>query len=149
MINQSAQPATDRVTTTGSSNGGRSGWGEGPSWANGVERLEGYRLALELAVIAPALVPRGHGALKDQIDRASASVVLTLAEGWGRWQAREKAHYYCISRGSVVEVRACIDVIEARGLASAETCAAVRALAERVARILTGLVRSVERRGRG
>jgi four helix bundle protein len=148
-MNQSAQPATDRVTTTSCNNGGGAGRGEGQGWGNGVERLAGYRLALELAAAAPALVPRGHAALKDQIDRASASVVLTLAEGRGRWQAREKAHYYCISRGSVVEVRACIDVIEARGLASAESCAAVRALAERVARILTGLIRSIERRGRG
>ena len=149
MTNQSTQPAGDGVTTTNCSNDEGEGWGRGQGWGNGVDRLGGYRLALELATVAPTLVPRGHAALKDQIDRASTSVVLTLAEGWGRWQAREKVQFYCISRGSVVEVRACIDVIEARGLASQQACAAARALAERVARILTGLIRSVETRGRG
>jgi four helix bundle protein len=148
MTNQNAQPAGDSVVTPHSNVQGQGeGWGSGEG--KGVERLEGYRLALELAVVAPELVPRGHAALRDQIDRASASVVLTLAEGWGRWQPREKAHYYCISRGSAVEVRAGIDVIEVRGLASPQACASARVLADRVARILTGLSRSVERRGRG
>jgi four helix bundle protein len=135
MMNQSAQPGE--------------GQGTGRGWGNSVERLEGYRLALELATVAPALVPRGHAALRDQIDRAAASVVLTLAEGWGRWQPREKAHFYNIARGSALEVAAGVDVIEARGLAPHEAYVSARALADRLARILTGLIRSVERRGRG
>jgi hypothetical protein len=80
MTNQNVQPAGNGVMATSRSNGGGLGWGEGSGQGKGVERLEGYRLTLQLAAVAPALVPRGHASLRDQIDRASASVVLTLAE---------------------------------------------------------------------
>ena len=60
---------------------------------SGLERFDRYRLAVQFAALAASLVPRGHAALRDQLERASTSVVLNTAEGYGRWQAREKAHF--------------------------------------------------------
>jgi four helix bundle protein len=111
-----------------------------------------YRLAVDLAAIAGALVPRGHGALRDQLERASTSVVLNLAEGFGRWQAREKAHFYAIARGSLLESGAAIDLLRARGLVNEADYGRARALCSRVGQMLGGLIRAMEQRsgnGRG
>jgi four helix bundle protein len=109
-------------------------------------RLDCYRAAVDLAARAAALVPRGHAALRDQIERAASSAALNLAEGYGRWLPREKMHFYAIARGSALETAAAIDIVAARGLADPVTCEHARDLASRVARMLTGLIRSVERR---
>jgi len=133
MIDQSAQPATDRATTTGCGNGS-------------LEKVDCYRLAVELAAVVATLVPRGHASLRDQLERASTSVVLNLSEGWGRWRAREKAQFYAIARGSLLESRAAIDLIQARGLAGEAECGRARELCTRVGRMLNGLIRAMERR---
>jgi four helix bundle protein len=70
----------------------------------GVERLDAYRVALEFQGLIPQLLPpKGHAHLRDQLERASASVVLNLAEGAGRRALNEKVHFYAIARGSAAE----------------------------------------------
>ncbi len=113
-----------------------------------VEQLDCYRLAIEFSRLATALVPRGHAALRDQLERATASVALNLAEGWGRWQARDKAHFYQIGLGSTLESMAAIDLLLARGLAPESACARAKGIAARVARMLGGLIRSLGARMR-
>jgi four helix bundle protein len=133
MMNQSAQPATDRVTTAGCNSGS-------------IEKVDCYRLAIEFAAAAATLVPRGHASLRDQLERASTSVALNLSEGWGRWRAREKAQFYAIARGSLLESMAAIDLIQARGLAGEAECGRARELCARVGQMLNGLIRAMERR---
>ena len=49
------------------------------------ERLDCYRVSLEFVELLPRLLPRrGYGSLRDQLDRASASILLNIAEGCGR-----------------------------------------------------------------
>ncbi len=115
---------------------------------SGVEQLDCYRLAIELSRLATALVPRGHAALRDQLERATASAALNLAEGWGRWQVREKAHFYQIALGSTLESAAVIDLLLARGLAPETACTRAKGIAARVARMLGGLIHSVAGRAR-
>jgi four helix bundle protein len=55
-------------------------------------------------------------------------------------------HFYAIARGSALETAAALDVVAARGLADPAACAVARELAGRIARMLTALIRSVERR---
>jgi four helix bundle protein len=131
MTNQSAQPA---IRTTH------------PTSAAGIESFDCYRLAVEFAALAASLVPRGHAALRDQLERASTSVALNFAEGYGRWQPREKAHFYAIARGSLLESGAAIDLIRARELATVAECEQARALRTRVGHMLNGLIRAMERR---
>jgi four helix bundle protein len=162
-MNQNAQPAGDGVTTVPRSNGRVPGTGDGfvgrvtarhlssSGSGKGIESFDCYRLALEFAALAAALVPRGHASLRDQLERASASALLNLAEGYGRFQPREKAHFYTIARGSVLESGAAIDLLRARGLASTVDCDRARRLCTRVGQMLSGLIRAMERRvgGRG
>ncbi len=115
---------------------------------SGFERLDCYRLAIELSKMVTGLVPRGHASLRDQIERATASVALNTAEGYGRSQAREKAHFYQIALGSTLESSAVIDLLQARGLASQSACAVAKGIAGRVAQMLGGLIRSMQMRVR-
>jgi four helix bundle protein len=117
-----------------------------PQSVVGLESFDCYRLAVVLAALVPGLVPRGHASLRDQLERASTSVVLNLSEGWGHSQARSKVHLYTIARGSLLESGAAIDLLRARGLADATDCEKARALCARVGQMLSGLIRSVEAR---
>src|SRR5262245_16323365 len=59
------------------------------------ERLDCYRVAIEFQTIAARLVSnRRVGALREQLDRASVSIVLNIAEGAGRRFVRDRAHFF-------------------------------------------------------
>ena len=152
MHRTAAAPFTDSKGTAGLGQPGvgegfaRSGSGSGSSRSASLENLDCYRLAIELSTLANALVPRGHRDLRDQLERASTSVVLNLAEGFGRWQPRDKAHFYAIARGSVLESGAAIDLLRARGLANEADSDRARVLCTRVGQMLSALIRSVGRR---
>lgn len=89
----------------------------------------------------PTLVPRrGHSALRDQLDRASASVLLNIAEGCGRSSRSDKAQFYLIARGSAMESAAAVDVLLSRDLILPGTHRHARGLLIRVTQMLTRLV---------
>ena len=63
------------------------------------EKLDCYRIALEFQAIAVQLVPkRGCSELRDQLDRASISIVLNIAEGGGRRSPADKGRFYAMAR---------------------------------------------------
>ncbi len=103
------------------------------------ERLVVYRLAVELQVLASGLAPAQNRVIGDQLERASLSVVLNIAEGAGRYSRKEKRRFYGIARGSAMETAAAIDVLRARKLAAEASCASARAMALRCVQMLTKL----------
>ncbi len=54
-------------------------------------------------------------AARDQLDRASTSVVLDIAEGNGKRSGPDRCRYLDVSRGSALECAACLDVLVCRG----------------------------------
>jgi four helix bundle protein len=54
--------------------------------------------------------------LKDQLKRASISVALNLAEGTGRISLKDKRHFFVMSRASVHESVALIQVLRSQNL---------------------------------
>jgi four helix bundle protein len=110
------------------------------------EKLVVYDLALELHAFASGLV--GHPqqrVVKDQLERASLSVVLNVAEGAGRRSKRDKRRFYTYARGSATECAAIADVLRARRLAPARSCDTLRAYSIRVVQLLTKLDASLAR----
>lgn len=111
------------------------------------ERLDCYRVAVEYQTIAAGLASnRRLGALRDQLDRASVSIVLTLAEGAGRRSARDQAHFFTIARGSATECAAVMDLLLARGLVTPSDHRHARGLLIRVVQMLTRMVQRVSDR---
>jgi four helix bundle protein len=87
------------------------------------ERLDVYRAAIEFLQIAFTLVeriPRGYGALADQLRRAAMSIPLNIAEAAGKSTAKDRAHFHAIARGSAMECGAILDVVSLLGVASLE-----------------------------
>jgi len=100
-------------------------------------RLHVYHVALELHCLCATLVATLNRIVKDQLERASLSVVLNIAEAGGRRSRRDKARYYAIARGSATEVAALLDVLILRRLASPAAIRGARRLAIRVVQMLT------------
>lgn len=48
--------------------------------------------------------------LTNQIRRASVSIALNFAEGWGRYNKKEKSQFYKVARASIFECVAAIDI---------------------------------------
>ncbi len=114
---------------------------------NGTEfphhRLDAYRVALELAVGVRAIadrIPRGHRSLADQMQRASMSTVLLIAEGANRRGAGEKRHRFSLARGECAECAAAVELAAALGVTPDAEAKQAQLLAGRVAAMLTRLI---------
>jgi four helix bundle protein len=104
------------------------------------DRLDAYRVARELDAVAFRALPRrGCAGLRDQLDRASSSIVLNIAEGCGRFARAEKAHFYLIARGSAMECVAVFDLALSRGLVGPPVYRKARGLLVRLVQMLTKL----------
>lgn len=104
------------------------------------ERLDVYQLALEFHSKVMQLVPRrGVRHLRDQLERASLSVVLCIAEGAGRSGVKDKRRFYAIARGSATECAAVLDVLRVRAIASVDDCRRARTMAVRLVQMLSRL----------
>jgi len=100
-------------------------------------KLHVYHVALELHALSSTLVAALNRIVKDQLERASLSVVLNIAEAGGQRSRRDKARYYAIARGSATEVAALLDVLALRRLASPSAIRSGRRLAIRIVQMLT------------
>jgi four helix bundle protein len=104
----------------------------------GFMRLDVFRAALDLRRATTALAV-GERELREQINRASSSIVLNIGEGAGRWSKKEKRKYYEIARGSTSEIAAAVVLAHEDGLVSDGDNDAVQELAVRIVQMLTRL----------
>ena len=89
------------------------------------ERLIVYRKALEFVQWAGTILEAipVKMAVKDQLDRASTSIVLNIAEGNGKRSRLDRCRYFDSARASGVECAACVDVLVIRGKLDPKTAA--------------------------
>jgi len=78
----------------------------------------------------------------DQWKRASMGSVLNLAEGTGRMTPADKRHFYTLSRGSIFDCVAIIDLIHRMGDMEEELYQTFYAGYEKVSKMLLGMYRS-------
>ena len=55
--------------------------------------------------VIPLIPPEEKYALASQTRRASHSITLNIAEGYGRYHYKEGIPFYCIARGSIYELK--------------------------------------------
>ena len=75
-----------------------------------LQKFRTYQLALDFHKECQKLPTKGE--IKDQLSRASLSIVLNTAEGAGRVGAKDKKHFYSIALGSLRETEAILDITE-------------------------------------
>ncbi len=127
------------ASVTGDGPGGRPGDSDDGAFL-AHERLDVYRVAVELTEALMATLPRkGHAELRDQLDRASTSVVLNIAEGAGRTSLTDKRRFYEVAKGSTTECAAVLDLLRIRGVVDPAAHARARTLAIRVVQMLSRL----------
>ena len=100
-------------------------------------RLDVYRVALRYRMRVAAPLRGVTRELRIQLERASDSVVLHIAEGAGRTRPREKRGFYTIARGSAFECSAAIDLLLVRGALSQPRYDELQGLLLRVVQMLS------------
>ena len=105
--------------------------------ATTLETFDVYRVSLDACRSCAAITASLDANLRDQLRRASSSVVLNVAEGFGSASRGVKRRHYEIARGSAMECVAIVDLASALGLEGVP--AAARALFTRAAMMLSRL----------
>ncbi|MCR6655177.1 MAG: four helix bundle protein [Opitutus sp.] len=106
------------------------------------EKLRAYQRALEFVSWVGPIVEElpAKLAARDQLDRASTSIVLNIAEGNGKRSSVDRCRYLDIARGSALECAACLDVLVARGRLSAEIADSGKEVLVGVVSMIAGLI---------
>ncbi len=113
------------------------------------EKMEVYQRALDFVKFADQIRPAvlgQRGALADQLDRASDSIVLNIAEGAGEFAKREKARFYRIARRSATECAAILDILIKLEIRSRQDLEAGKQSLSAIVGMLVGLVKHCEQR---
>ncbi|MCH8902577.1 MAG: four helix bundle protein [Bacteroidetes bacterium] len=80
--------------------------------------------------------------IRDQWKRATISAALNLAEGSGRTGIKDKKYFYYVSRASIYECVAIIQILADQKLISKEAYDKYYSGYEKVSKMLLGIIRS-------
>ncbi len=80
--------------------------------------------------------------VRDQLRRASLSIVLNIAEGCSRFSKADRKNYFVISRGSTFESVAILDVLSA-GIIDLALISILKALAEEISKMLFVMIKNL------
>jgi four helix bundle protein len=105
------------------------------------EKLLVYGKAIDFVAWSQPLIERlPKCSVRDQLDRASTSIPLNIAEGNVKFSTADRARFLTIAQGSAVECAACLDVIVARSLAETADLKKGKDLLEEIAKMLAALL---------
>jgi four helix bundle protein len=112
------------------------------------EKLDVYRKSIAFCAWVGEFLPEiaQKTAAKDQLDRASTSIPLNIAEGNGKFSVKDRARFLEMARGSALECAACLDVLVARKIAAEEQVANAKAELAAVVRMMIGLLKRFSER---
>jgi four helix bundle protein len=107
------------------------------------ERLEVYQEAIAFIAWLSALLEGTVriGDVKDQLDRASTSVPLNIAEGNGKYSPKDRCRFFDIAHGSALECAAGLDVLVAKAKLTPEEIRPGKEKLQRIVRMLMGLIK--------
>jgi four helix bundle protein len=107
------------------------------------EKLEVYKQAIAfVAWLGPILESLSKpGEVKDQLDRASTSIPLNIAEGNGKYSFKDRCRFFDIANGSALECAAGLDVLVAKGKLAVSQIAPGKEILLNIVKMLMGLLR--------
>ena len=111
------------------------------------EKLKVYQLAIDLVVLGDDVVerlPKGRAYLADQLQRASTSVPLNIAEGAGEYSRQEKNRFYRMAKRSATECAAIFNVCDRLRLIEKAQYEKSRELLVHIVNMLTELAKTAE-----
>ena len=110
------------------------------------EKLIAYQRSIQFVAWSSPLLEKlpAKLAVSDQLERASTSVPLNIAEGNAKYTAPDRCRYFDTARGSALECAACLDVLVAKGKCTAEQIQSGKELLHETVSLLVGLIRSID-----
>jgi len=88
---------------------------------------------------------RRHYRLIEQLESASTSIALNIAEGKGRYSKKEFIKFLYISRGSLYETIALLEILSKIDLINDRQLQDMRNRSDEIAKMLCGLINSIKR----
>ena len=112
------------------------------------EKLNVYQASIKFVTWATELISKVKGkvAVKDQLDRASTSIPLNIAEGNGKFAIRDRCRFLDFARGSTLECAACLDVLVAKHLIETAAIVSGKEQLFEIVSMLMGLIKSLASR---
>ncbi len=112
------------------------------------EKLEVYREAIALVAWLSELLEATVriGNMRDQLDRASASIALNIAEGNGKYSPKDRGRFFDIAHGSALESAAGLDILVAKAKLTTDQIRPGKERLQRIVRMLIGLIKSISAR---
>jgi four helix bundle protein len=80
---------------------------------------------------------------KDQLSRASFSIILNNAECSGRFSKKDRQNFFVITRSSVFECVAILDVLKDKHVLSHEEFEKLESMADELSRILYAMIKNL------
>ena len=107
------------------------------------EKLEVYQQSLAFVAWLGELLEGAVrvGEVKDQLDRASSSIPLNIAEGNGKYATKDHCRFFDIAHGSALECAAGLDVLVHRGKLTPAQIRPGKQLLQHIVRMLMGLIK--------
>ncbi len=107
------------------------------------EKLEVYREAIAFIAWLSAILENAVrlGEVKDQLDRASASIALNIAEGNGKYSPKDRCRFFDVAHGSALECAAGLDILVAKGKVTTDQIVRGKERLQKVVRMLMGLIK--------
>jgi len=107
------------------------------------EKLEVYREAISFVAWLCALLEGTVriGDVKDQLDRASTSLPLNIAEGNGKYAPKDRCRFFDIAHGSALECAAGLDILVAKAKLTPDEIRPGKERLQRIVRMLMGLIK--------
>jgi four helix bundle protein len=107
------------------------------------EKLEVYREAVAFVAWLSAVLEAAVrvGDVKDQLDRASTSIPLNIAEGNGKYALKDRCRYFDTAHGSALECAAGLDVLVAKAKLTTEQVRPGKERLQKIVRMLMGLIK--------
>lgn len=108
------------------------------------EKLNVYQRSLQFVVWTTEILERIPSKLSalGQLERASTSIPLNIAEGNGRYTATDRCRFFDIARGSALECAAALDVLVAKKVLTEKETETGKAHLIEIVNMLVGLIRN-------
>jgi four helix bundle protein len=107
------------------------------------EKLEVYQESIRFVSWLSALLEHAVrvGEVRDQLDRASTSIPLNIAEENGKYSPKDRCRYFDTAHGSSLECAAGLDVLVAKAKLTVEAIRPGKEQLQRIVRMLMGLIK--------
>jgi four helix bundle protein len=117
----------------------------------GHESLDVYRESIEFVAWLAAVLDgiARVGDVKDQLDRASISIALNIAEGNGKYTAKDRCRFLDVAHGSSLECAAGLDILVAKARLTPTEIRPGKERLRRIVRMLIGLIKQSSARNYG